>query len=209
MFRSVLIGLRRPFTCVVPLMRLQPNCQGGLDQGAALHTSPPLTVLDKDNRHKKFLLAQKADSLSVDESIEVEEFRPGTVYPTMETAGMLVDGVRFDMLPIVHVKATHNNTIVTLTNGEGAPMASESGGSVGFRNTRKGTNVAGQAAALALGEKGVSKGLTKVRVSIKGIGPGRMPALKGLQMAGLTIVSITDATPLPFNGNRPRKKRRL
>ncbi|XP_046543093.1 30S ribosomal protein S11-like [Haliotis rubra] len=203
MFRSVLIGLRRPFTCVVPLMRLQPVCPGGCGQTAVLHSSPLLTVLDKDNRHKKFLLAQKTEPLSGDENIEVEEFRPGSVYPTMETAGMLVDGVRFDKLHIVHVKATHNNTIVTLTNGEGMAMASESGGSVGFRNTRKGTNVAGQAAALALGEKGVSKGVTKVRVSIKGIGPGRMPALKGLQMAGLTVVSITDATPLPFNGNRP------
>ncbi|KAL8615921.1 hypothetical protein ACOMHN_034597 [Nucella lapillus] len=132
-----------------------------------------------------------------------------SLFPTLESHSTLINNTRYDELPVIYIKATHNNTIVMVTDGKGVPLAHESGGTVGFRNARKGTNIAAQAAAIALAQKATKKGIDLVRICVKGIGPGRLPAIKGLQMSGLTVVSITDATPLPFNGLRPKKQRRL
>ncbi|PVD19536.1 hypothetical protein C0Q70_20025 [Pomacea canaliculata] len=154
-------------------------------------------------KEEEEIIADKADGVQLDLP------KLDSIFPTLETHGMVIDGVRFDELPIVHIKATYNNTIITATDHKGLPVASDSGGTVGFRNARKGTNIAAQAAAVSLAEKAVKKGLSLVRVCVKGIGPGRLPAIKGLQMSGLTVVSITDTTPLPHNGCRPKKQRRL
>jgi ribosomal protein S11 len=130
-------------------------------------------------------------------------------FPTLESHNQVFDGIKYTDLPIVHIKATSNNTIILTADAQGKAVAIQSAGRVGFRNAKKGTNVAAQAAAIALAGDTIRKNVKTVRVCLKGIGPGRLPALKALEMSGLRIVSITDTTPLPHNGNRPKKVRRL
>ncbi|XP_065836740.1 small ribosomal subunit protein uS11-like [Oscarella lobularis] len=113
----------------------------------------------------------------------------------------------YDDLPIAHVKATYNNTIVTITDSAGKTLTWASGGSEGFKNAKRGTTFAGQSAGTAAAKKALNKGVLRVRVKIKGLGPGRQASLKGLQMGGVDIVSITDVTPVPHGGCRPRKPR--
>lgn len=89
------------------------------------------------------------------------------------------------------------------------PLARTSCGTEGFRNAKKGTGIAAQTAGIAAAAKASGKGVTHVRVVVKGLGPGRLSAIKGLTMGGLEVISITDNTPIPHNGCRPRKARRL
>ncbi|CAL1602905.1 unnamed protein product [Knipowitschia caucasica] len=117
-------------------------------------------------------------------------------------------GNKFEDLPIVHVKATYNNTHIQLTDSAGASLVRTSCGTEGFKNIKKSTPVAAQTAAIAAATKATAKGVSYVRVVVKGIGPGRQAAIKGLAMGGLEVVSITDNTPVPHNGCRPRKARR-
>ncbi|KAK6189048.1 hypothetical protein SNE40_005097 [Patella caerulea] len=131
------------------------------------------------------------------------------MYPDKNISSLTINGKSYLDLPIVHIKSSSNNTIISVTEVKGKVIAIDSGGSVGFRNVKKGTNIAAQAAALSVSQKILERGIKIVRVNMKGIGPGRNPALKGLQMAGIQVVSVTDSTPIPFNGNRPRKPRRL
>ncbi|XP_064390367.1 uncharacterized protein LOC135338236 [Halichondria panicea] len=112
-------------------------------------------------------------------------------------------------LPIVHIKATYNNTIYTITDCEGKVLAWSTAGSAGFKNARRGTTFAAQSAAMAAAQKARQLGFQKVQVLIKGPGPGRQPSIKGLEGGGLQIVSVQDVTPVPHNGCRPRKARRL
>lgn len=118
-------------------------------------------------------------------------------------------GKKFEELPIVHVKATYNNTHIQLTDSAGASLVRTSCGTEGFKNIKKSTPVAAQTAAISAAAKATAKGVTYVRVVVKGIGPGRLSAIKGLTMGGLEVVSITDNTPVPHNGCRPRKARRM
>jgi len=89
------------------------------------------------------------------------------------------------------------------------PLARTSCGTEGFRNAKKGTGIAAQTAGIAAAVKAAGKGVTHVRVVVKGLGPGRLSAIKGLTMGGVEVISITDNTPIPHNGCRPRKARRL
>ncbi|ODM97304.1 28S ribosomal protein S11, mitochondrial [Orchesella cincta] len=131
------------------------------------------------------------------------------VYPDADTPNMLFDGVRFADLPICHIKASKNNTIMQVTNSLGVLIAYRSCGMDGFKNTRKGTNIAAQTTAVAISGVAKGKGVTTVRVKVQGLGPGRMSAVKGLQMAGIKVASVTDNTPISFTPPRPRKARRL
>jgi len=110
---------------------------------------------------------------------------------------------------IVHVKATFNNTLVTVTDMSGETLCSESGGTIGFKGSRKSTPFAAQRAAQAAAAKARKMGVSEVEVRVKGPGSGRESAVTALQSAGLKIVSIEDVTPIPHNGCRPRKKRRV
>ncbi|XP_030578059.1 small ribosomal subunit protein uS11m isoform X2 [Archocentrus centrarchus] len=118
-------------------------------------------------------------------------------------------GKKFEDLPIVHIKATYNNTHIQLTDHAGQSMVRTSCGTEGFKNVRKSTPIAAQTAAISAAAKAAAKGVTFVRVVVKGLGPGRLSAIKGLTMGGLEVVSITDNTPVPHNGCRPRKARRI
>jgi small subunit ribosomal protein S11 len=108
-----------------------------------------------------------------------------------------------------YIQATFNNTIVTLTDPEGGVVAWASSGSVGFKGSRKGTPYAAQLAANSAAHKAMEHGLRQVEVYIKGPGSGREAAIRSLQSSGLYITSIRDVTPIPHNGCRPPKRRRV
>lgn len=108
-----------------------------------------------------------------------------------------------------HVQSTFNNTIVTLTDMAGNAITWSSAGSLGIKGSRKSTPFAAQMAAETAGKEGMEHGLKSVQVFVKGPGPGREAAIRALQTTGLEISSITDVTPIPHNGCRPPKRRRV
>ncbi len=110
---------------------------------------------------------------------------------------------------VVHIKATFNNTTVTITDTKGDTLCWASAGSSGFKGSRKSTPFAGQCAAEQAAEKAMKFGVREVDVRVKGPGSGRESAITALQAAGLTVKVIEDCTPIPHNGCRPRKKRRV
>jgi small subunit ribosomal protein S11 len=107
------------------------------------------------------------------------------------------------------IQATFNNTIVTLTDSNGNVIAWSSSGTVGFKGSRKGTPYAAQLAATNAVRKAMEHGLKQVEVIVKGPGSGREAAIRALQSAGISITSIRDVTPIPHNGCRPPKRRRV
>jgi len=108
-----------------------------------------------------------------------------------------------------HIKSTFNNTIVSITDPAGAVIAWASAGQVGFKGSRKSTPFAAQLAAEAAARRAMEHGMRKVDVFVKGPGSGRETAIRSLQAAGLEVGAITDVTPVPFNGCRPPKRRRV
>ncbi len=108
-----------------------------------------------------------------------------------------------------YIQSTFNNTLVTITDPNGATLSWASAGSNGFKGSRKSTPYAAQIAAENAVEKASVYGLEKVKAFIKGVGPGREQAIRGLQAAGVNVESITDITPLPHNGCRAKKSRRI
>lgn len=112
-------------------------------------------------------------------------------------------------LAIAHIQATFNNTIITITDPEGNVLAWSSGGVAGFKGTRKSTPFAAQLAANDVAKKAMEYGVKDIIVHVKGPGAGRETAIRALQAAGLNVRAIKDVTPLPHNGCRPPKKRRV
>jgi len=110
---------------------------------------------------------------------------------------------------IAHIKATFNNTMITMTDVDGETLCWDSAGTMGFKGARKSTPFAAQRAAESVATKAKRMGVVEVEVRVKGPGSGRESAVSALQMAGLKISSIEDVTPLPHNGCRPPKKRRV
>ena len=110
---------------------------------------------------------------------------------------------------IVHIKATFNNTLITITDADGDTICSSSTGCVGFKGSRKSTPFAAQQAALRAANTAMRSGVREVEIRVKGPGSGRESAISALQSAGLRITSIEDVTPLPHNGCRPPKRRRV
>ena len=108
-----------------------------------------------------------------------------------------------------HIHATYNNTIVTITDEEGGVISWASSGSIGYKGSKKKTPFAAGQSAEAAGKVAYDMGLRKVDVYVKGIGGGRETAIRSLSTAGLEVTSITDVTPIPHNGCRPPKRRRV
>lgn len=108
-----------------------------------------------------------------------------------------------------HICATYNNTIVTITDNNGNVISWSSAGTLGYKGTKKKTPFAAGQSAEAAGKMAYDAGLRKVEVKVKGIGTGRETAIRSLQTAGLEITGITDITPIPHNGCRPPKRRRV
>ncbi len=110
---------------------------------------------------------------------------------------------------IAHVSATFNNTMITITDQQGNTIAWASAGSQGFKGSRKSTPFAAQVAAEAAARKAMEHGMRTIEVNVRGPGSGRESALRALAAAGLTITVVRDVTPVPHNGCRPRKRRRV
>jgi small subunit ribosomal protein S11 len=110
---------------------------------------------------------------------------------------------------VAHVSATFNNTIVTVTDEQGNVIAWSSAGANGFKGSRKSTPFAAQMAAEMAGKKAMEHGMKSVDIEVSGPGSGRESALRALQSVGLSVSSIRDVTPIPHNGCRPRKRRRV
>ena len=108
-----------------------------------------------------------------------------------------------------YIYSTFNNTLVSITDTDGNVIATASAGTSGFKGSRKGTAFAAQRAAEQAARRGMDMGLRQIDVFIKGPGSGREAAIRSLQGAGLTVSSIRDVTPIPHNGCRPRKRRRV
>src|ERR1022692_2017963 len=113
------------------------------------------------------------------------------------------------VMGVAHVAATFNNTIITITDPQGNTVSWSSAGSLGFKGSRKSTPYAAQIAAEDAGKKAIEHGMRTLEVEVSGPGSGRESALRALQSAGFTITSIRDVTPIPHNGCRPRKRRRV
>lgn len=110
---------------------------------------------------------------------------------------------------VAHVSASFNNTMITITDAQGNAIAWSSAGSQGFKGSRKSTPFAAQVAAEQAGRKAQEHGMKTLEVQVRGPGSGRESALRALQTVGFTITSIRDVTPIPHNGCRPRKRRRV
>jgi small subunit ribosomal protein S11 len=110
---------------------------------------------------------------------------------------------------IAHIKSTFNNTIVTISDKYGNVIAWSSAGNMGYKGSKKSTSFAAQVAAEAVAKKAMDQGMKEVDVLVKGPGPGRETAIRSLQAIGLKVNIIKDATPIPHNGCRPPKQRRI
>jgi small subunit ribosomal protein S11 len=110
---------------------------------------------------------------------------------------------------IAHIQATFNNAIITITDLQGNVVSWASAGTLGFKGSRKGTPFAAQQAAVNCGQEAVKHGLKRLHVRVKGPGAGRESAIRALQSIGIEIKSIKDVTPIPHNGCRPPKRRRV
>jgi small subunit ribosomal protein S11 len=117
--------------------------------------------------------------------------------------------VKVDPHGQVHIRANFNNIIISVTNTEGQVISWSSAGKMGFRGSKKNTPYAAQVAVLDCGKTAFDSGLRKVDVFVKGPGSGRDSAIRNLQTVGLEVLTITDTTPLPHNGCRPPKRRRV
>lgn len=116
---------------------------------------------------------------------------------------------KFDSVGVAHVASTFNNTIVTITDLKGNVVSWSSAGKIGFKGSKKSTPFAAQLAAENSAKEAIELGVRKVEVRVKGPGAGREAAIRSLQAAGLDISSIRDVTPIPHNGCRPPKRRRV
>lgn len=110
---------------------------------------------------------------------------------------------------VAHVKATFNNTLISITDAKGEVISWASAGTVGFKGTKKGTPFAAQLAAESCAKRAMEHGMKRIEVMVKGPGSGRETAIRALQAVGLDISSIRDCTPMPHNGCRPPKRRRV
>jgi len=117
--------------------------------------------------------------------------------------------VRRAPLGIVHIQASFNNTLITVSQQNGDVIAWSSGGACGFKGARKGTPFAAQLAAERATKESLGQGITMVEIKVSGAGAGRETALRAIQATGIGILQIHDVTPLPHNGCRPPKKRRV
>lgn len=116
---------------------------------------------------------------------------------------------KVEAIGIVHIKASFNNTLITITDSRGQVISWSSAGRVGFKGSKKSTPFAAQQAAAVTAKEALDMGLRKVEVMVKGPGGGREAAIRSISAAGLEVASIRDVTPIPHNGCRPPKRRRV
>ncbi|XP_060595060.1 small ribosomal subunit protein uS11m-like [Ruditapes philippinarum] len=198
--------------CSVPALVLKTNlhvssCLKMDISGITDEQSEPNETKESDNKATSVKKAPR-DAAFPDSPIN-PDFIPGGEYiPTRETYEHLVNGVRYDKLPRVYIKASYQNTTASAHTCKNLCLSSQSGGKVGFKHAKKKSSICGQTVGVAVGMDLIKKGQKDVRVIVKGQGSGRLSCMKGIQLAGVNIVSITDRT-FPSITSRPRKPRRL
>ncbi|KAK6643608.1 hypothetical protein RUM43_005118 [Polyplax serrata] len=156
---------------------------------------------DMQATQKQETIVQGTGQVALDDSLNRD------IFPTFDTPTRLFDGVQYQDLPIVHVKATRNNTIIDLTENNMVKLIS-SCGKEGFKNTKKGTSIAAQTTGTTFAMRALKRGYKNIRILVKGLGPGRLAALRGIQIGGLNIISVTDRC-VDKTGERPKKQRRI
>uniref|UniRef100_F6QS98 Mitochondrial ribosomal protein S11 n=1 Tax=Xenopus tropicalis TaxID=8364 RepID=F6QS98_XENTR len=216
-------ALWRTWKCVLSVGRLQTPGALQISSHRTLHVGVQRSQEASEN----------VSGLKVEtESQSSKDFSPVPPLPG-QNSQLRWGGKKFEEIPIAHVKATYNNTHIQVTSHESQSLVRTSCGTEGFKNAKKSTAVAAQTAGISaaamndcpapctihqllkekllsfLLHKAIGKGVSHVRVVLKGLGPGRLSAIKGLTMGGLEVISITDNTPIPHNGCRPRKARRM
>ncbi|XP_035663471.1 28S ribosomal protein S11, mitochondrial-like [Branchiostoma floridae] len=152
--------------------------------------------------------SQQEDT-SLDEDIERRQKWMEMYNSCLPGYGQVFDGIPYNQLPVIHVFANWNNTHATCTDSTGKILAQTTCGKEGFKNAKKATSVAAEVTGQSIATKALDLGITNVRLVLRGIGPGRQPIVKGVQMGGVNIVSITDGTRFSATGPRPRKARRI
>ncbi|XP_076622471.1 mitochondrial ribosomal protein S11 [Colletes latitarsis] len=190
---------------------LRLSCPNSKNVRSIHITSPILKEFRMDNKKVRTSNDQNGNlTIEGEDSIGIDyTSSPQKLYPDAFTPFMIFDGVQYQDLHILNIKATRNNTIMSVTDSKGLGMFLHTSGIEGFKNAKRGTNIAAQQAAITLGTRILDKGIKTVRVRVQGIGPGRLAAIKGLHLTGLNIVSITDDTRVTWNPLRARKPRRL
>ncbi|KAE8618243.1 hypothetical protein XENTR_v10009328 [Xenopus tropicalis] len=192
-------ALWRTWKCVLSVGRLQTPGALQISSHRTLHVGVQRSQEASEN----------VSGLKVEtESQSSKDFSPVPPLPG-QNSQLRWGGKKFEEIPIAHVKATYNNTHIQVTSHESQSLVRTSCGTEGFKNAKKSTAVAAQTAGISAAAKAIGKGVSHVRVVLKGLGPGRLSAIKGLTMGGLEVISITDNTPIPHNGCRPRKARRM
>ncbi|CAH1254275.1 MRPS11 [Branchiostoma lanceolatum] len=152
--------------------------------------------------------SQQEDS-SLDEDIARRQKWMEMYNSCLPGYGQVFDAIPYNQLPVIHVFANWNNTHATCTDSTGKILAQTTCGKEGFKNAKKATSVAAEVTGQSIATKALDLGINNVRLVLRGIGPGRQPIVKGVQMGGINIVSITDATRFSANSPRPRKARRI
>nr|CAG4641220.1 EOG090X0DZ9 [Eulimnadia texana] len=185
--------------------------QESLSQNVRTFKTSAVSKKREDKRQMMASMPKPDEGTPGEKSYEISlDYDENDIFPDENLPNRLFGGIRFADLPICHIKSTPNNTILTLTEANGTKIVTRSCGMEGFKNARKGTNVAAQATAINFALRATERGYGNLRVKVQGLGPGRMSSIKGLTMGGVNVVSITDATPVSWNSKpRPRKQRKL
>ncbi|GAB0093799.1 Ribosomal protein S11 [Sergentomyia squamirostris] len=201
------------FRCLIP--HIFNNFLRNSRNGGAFcqyHTSSVLSKAE-DRRMMMASLPARDEGTAGEKVVDIDSLikqsSRSKMFPDGDTANQLFNGTPYKELPICNIRVSKNNTIITITDHKGVVKLIRSCGIEGFKNARKGTNIAAQATAISFSTRALEFGYKTVRVYVQGIGPGRMSAIKGLQMGGLDIVSVTDGTLVSWNPPRARKQRRL
>ncbi|RZF46880.1 hypothetical protein LSTR_LSTR008261 [Laodelphax striatellus] len=212
---SVLITAFKQFNVLNQTLKLsslqsRTNRHDSVNLSREFHFSLPRMKLE-DRRKMLLSMPKKDEGTEGESSIFIDSIKSqDDMFPNEDTPNMLFNGIPFKEVPICNIRSSRNNTIMTLTDPKtGLTRVIRSCGIEGFKNTRKGTNVAAQATALTFSSILLERGVKTVRVVVRGTGPGRMSAIKGLQLGGLNIISVSDTTPVSFNPPRPPRPRSL
>ncbi|KAL7287678.1 hypothetical protein TKK_0018075 [Trichogramma kaykai] len=176
-----------------------------------MHLTSNLFAERRDLRTYRMTMPSKDQTLHGEKSIEIDSVKDKKgMFPDKDTPNRVFDGVLFKELPIFNIKACKNNTIITMSDFKGNVHLTKSCGTCGFKTAKKATNIAAQTTAISISTKALGElGVRTARVRVQGIGPGRMAAIKGLQMGGINIVCITDNTHVSWAPPRARKQRRV
>ncbi|XP_066584334.1 small ribosomal subunit protein uS11 [Prorops nasuta] len=174
----------------------------------------PITPKEIKDRHQKIAIKKiastKSHELSGESTVDIDNvYEDFSFFPDEHTSNKLYSGVPYKNLNIANIKSTPNNTIINFTDDKGSTIAIRSCGVEGFKNAKKGTNIAAQQTAITLATQLVTDGYKDVRVRVQGIGPGRLSAIKGLVLGGMNVISITDTTRVTWHPLRPPKARKI